>query len=279
MEDEQFFNEVDSMGIVELHIQQVLKMEDSKATALLRRYKEIRSELRDRLDRAHESTFTAQQLRGVLTQVDAAIIAMNISLKTGMKEAALPAALMGVEHQLSELAKFQDHFQGAVVPININAQLVAQDTANFLINQYDSSLDAYSESVRSGLVGALTQEMLLESPLSKVVKSMGQYFQGEEWKLQRIARTELHSIYNIAKLGGMEEVKEQVLPDLMKTLIHPMDMRTGQDSKFAASLELIVPLDKPFKYRWKGKTRVFVTPPDRPNDRAILVPYRREWTK
>jgi hypothetical protein len=272
-----FFAQVDDMGIVENHIQSVLKLEDAEASRLLRRYREIRGDLRDRLDRLPGDTFTAQQLRGVMTQVDGAIQAMNSSLQTGMKDAAFGAAMKGVEDQIKELRAFSEKFVGAVVPINLNAQLVAQDTQNFLLNRYESSLDAYTEDVRNNLVLSLTNESLMESPYSTVVRKLGAFFQGEEWKLHRIARTELHNVYNTGKLNGMTEVQDTTLPDLMKTLIHPMDGRTGADSKYAARLDLIVPLDEPFKYRWKGETRVFMVPPDRPNDRSILVPYRQAW--
>jgi hypothetical protein len=274
-----FFTEVDAMGIVENHISSVLKLEDDQAQKLLRRYREIRSDLRDRLDRLPGDTFTAQQLRGVMTQVDGAIRAMNSSLQDGMKDAALGTALKGVEDQLTELRAFAEKFQGAVVPINLNAQLVAEDTRNFLFNRYESSLNAYSEDVRNSLVLNLTNESLMESPYSTVIRKLGAFFQGEEWKLHRIARTELHNIYNTGKLNGMTEVRDSTLPDLMKTLIHPMDGRTGADSKYVAELDLIVPLDKPFRYKWKGTWRTYMVPPDRPNDRSILVPYRQEWNQ
>lgn len=272
-----FFEEIDTLDIVESHVQRVLKLEESKANLLLRRYKEVRQELRDRLDRVQGDTFTAQQLRGVLIQVDGAIAAMNKGLKEAIGEQSFDFALLGVEDQLSELQKFEKHFTGAVVPININAQLVASDTDNFLINRYESSINAYSEGIRSMLVTNLTNESLMESSLSKVTRQLGTFFQGEEWKLLRIARTELHNVYNLGKMNGMLETRDQVLPDLMKTLYIPMDARTGSDSKALSRQSPIVPIDEPFVQVWKGQKRVYMAPPDRPNDRSILIPYRKDW--
>ena len=277
MEDDNFFAEIDSMGIVEQHIKRVLTLEDVEAKRMLARYKEVRQELRDRLDRLPGDIFTAQQMRGTLAQIDGAITAMTLSLKSGMKDASFNAAMMGVEHQISEIRKFDQHFLGAVVPINLNAALVAQDTNNFLINRFDASIEAYSQDLRSTLVSELTNQMLMQAPFSRVVQGLGKFFQGEEWKLHRIARTELHNVYNVGKMNGMAEVKDSTLPDLMKGLVHPMDSRTAADSKALALIDPIVPIDKPFRFRWKGETRVFMAPPDRPNDRAILVPYRQAW--
>ena len=93
-----------------------------------------------------------------------------------------------------------------------------------------------------------------------------------------IARTELHNAYNLGKMRGMEETEEDI-PDLQKALFHPMDSRTGKDSKYAASKDLVADLDKPFRYKWNGEWREFMNPPDRPNDRSILIPYRKSWEK
>lgn len=272
-----FFDRVDADGIIENHIQGVLKLEESQAKTLLRRYREIRGDLRDRLDTVRADTFTAQQLRGVLAQVDLAIEAMGESLKEGMGESSSKAAERGIDDLLKEIRRFDQRFTGAVTPININNVLIAEDVGNLLVSKYETSIDAYSSQVRSQISDALTNAAIEELPLSEVVGRLGRFLVGEEWKLTQIARTELHNVYNIGKLSSMEEVQGSYLPDLKKTLIHPMDARTGEDSKFAARKNLIVALDEPFEYTWKGKKRSFMTPPDRPNDRSILVPYRDGW--
>jgi hypothetical protein len=272
-----FFEEVDADGIVERHIQQVLKLEEAKARALLTKYRETRQELRDRLERVSADTFTAQQLRGVMIQVDSAITAMEISLSGGMREHAAIFARMGVDDGMDEIERFQEMFQGAVVPININRVLVASDSENFLFNKMEASLKTYSSGVRSMLATNLTNESLMESSYSSVIRKLGAFFQGEEWKLHRIARTEYHNVYNVAKMNGFVETRDTLLPDLKKTLIHPMDSRTGADSKALARQNPIIPIDEPFRQEWEGKVRVYMTPPDRPNDRSILVPYRDSW--
>lgn len=272
-----FFDTVDGMGIVENHIQQVQKLEEVQAKSLLSTYRSIRQDLRDRLDTIRADTFTAQQLRGVLAQVDAAIYAMNESLKGNIGKGAEKAALSGVKDLLTEIKAFDGKFTGAVTPINLNAVAVAQDTKNFLINKYQVSLDSYAEDIRSRITQSITNAAIEEISMYELTSRMGQFFLGEEWKLNQIARTELHGIYSLGKQNGMIETRDNFLPDLKKTLIHPMDKRTGPDSKFVAQKNLIVDIDKPFEYKWAGKKRTYMTPPDRPNDRSILVPYREAW--
>ena len=87
----------------------------------------------------------------------------------------------------------------------------------------------------------------------------------------------MHNIYNVSKMDGMGSIKKKFIPDLKKMLVHPMDNRTAQDSKALAKKNPIVDIDKPFKFVYNGETRVFSHPPDRPNDRAILIPARDKY--
>ena len=65
--------------------------------------------------------------------------------------------------------------------------------------------------------------------------------------------------------------------DLSKDVVinlYPSNQRIYADKK-----HLVAEIDEPFIYTWKGKRREFMSPPDRPNDRSILVPYREAWGK
>lgn len=272
-----FFENSTVEEVIQGHIEKVVNLEDKEAQKLLKNLKSVKQDLSERLFRGRDGTFTEQQLRSTLAQVNAIIEALNQKLKTGMADAVDVLGSKGVEDLVTEVNKFQKVFEGSVQPINLDAATIAQDTNNFLLNQYESSIDAYSEGLRQQITQGLTEAVLAQSNYSQVVYRLGQFFGGEEWKIQRIARTELHNMYNKAKMQGMGDVRDDYLPDLKKTLIHPMDSRTGDDSKYAAKLDLVVNIDEPFVYKYKGQVRRFMTPPDRPNDRSILVPYRKAW--
>lgn len=274
-----FFDEVDSTGVVEDHISQVLKLEDSQADTILSSYREIRQELRDRLDYVRTDSFTAQHLRGVLAQVQGAINAMNSRLAGDTKAGAEESALSGINDLVEEIKAFNEHFSGAVTPINLNAALIAKDTANLLLTKYQTNLDAYGNDLMTQITNGLFSASIGEASYGEVVQRIGGFFTAEEWKLHRIVRTELHNIYNIGKMNGMSELENGDIPDLMKTLMHKMDARTGKDSIWVAKNLGPVSVSEAFKYNWQGKERIFMAPPDRPNDRAILVPYREEWGK
>lgn len=273
-----FFEQVDSMGIVENHIHQVLGLETSQEKLILQKYTEIRRDLVDRLSRVPNGTFTSQRLHGVLAQVEGAITAMSEHLEGSMVKGAYEAALKGVEHLTKEMAVFDSYFLGAVTPINLNAAILANDTAQLLVTRYKTNLDGYGVDLQRQIVNGLFSATIGETNYEEVVGRIGAFFNAEEWKLRRIVRTELHGVYNRGKLVGMQKLlDEDTIPELKKTLIHPMDARTGDDSRYAASKELIAEVSEPFKYTWQGKPRIFQAPPDRPNDRAIMVPYNPAW--
>lgn len=280
-----FFDNDKAMSLAQGHINEVSKLEEDEAKLLLKRYSEIRRDLRDRLDSVPGDTFTAQRLRSTLIQVDEAVNAMNRAMTDDMRDSTKKTAVLGSEHLIRELNKYDTMFTGAATPININSALVAQDTSNLLVERYSASLDAYSADIRNNIYRGLSSMSIEGVTLSEATRRLGQFFQGEEWKLMRLARTELHNVYGLAKQRSLEGANE-VVGNLQKTLIHPMDSRTADDSKFADALNLIVDVDKPFKYTFKRRlksgesrttTRIFMTPPDRPNDRSIMVPYKKEW--
>lgn len=271
-----FFEDVDGTGVVENHIKEVLRLEEDQQLIILKRYKEIRMELIDRLSKAPRGSFTAQHLRGVLGQVEGAVVAMSEHLNGAMVKGAQIAALKGIDHLVKEIGVFDEKFTGAITPINLNAALLAQDTAQLLVTRYKTNLNAYGSNLLAQISNGLFSASIGETSYDEVVGRVSHFFNAEEWKLRRIVRTELHGIYNRGKLAGLQELDDDG-EEFLRTLMHPMDARTGADSKFAATQALVAAMDEPFHYVWQGKHRVFFTPPDRPNDRSVMVPYRKEW--
>lgn len=259
------------------HIEEVRNLEDKEAKKIIKAYKAIRQDLNDRLQTLPRGTFTAQRIRGVLVQIDAALVEMTKVLSQEMKSSSMTMGLYSSDNLIKEIEKWDDEFLGAIQPVNFDAFRAANDTSNFLFERHQSSLESYSKSLRSHFAIELTEAALIGKSTSEVVHDLGAKFRGEQWRLETIARTELHNVYNIAKLDNMRELKQDSIPDLMKSLFHPMDLRTGEDSKKLNRENPRIPIDEPFRFTYKGQERVFMAPPDRPNDRAILIPYKKSW--
>lgn len=275
---DEFFGNTTVEKVIENHAQDLSRLSESEIKRVLALYKTVRHDVRDRLDALSPGTFTAQKFSGVLAQVDAGIYQMNEILKGEMQKAGATASELGIEHLLEEIKKFEREFTGAVIPINVDAVLIASDSSNFLFNKYETSVSAYSAQLRSLFAQNLSQAAVEEISMGEVAGRIGRTLLGEEWRLNRLIRTEIMGVYSFGKLSGMREVAEKDLPDLRKTLYHPMDDRTGTDTKRLNENNPVVRVDEPFVENSTGKKVTYMAPPNRPNDRAILIPYREAWS-
>ena len=278
--------------VVNTTIERVDKLSEQQQKKLLKTFRKVRQELLDRLLTVPEGTFTEQQLNVTLVQVQAAIETIKRDLKDEMFDSAEILGIQGVKDLIREISRFSKKFEGSVQPLPIEPLVVAETAQNFLINKYDASIDAYSEGLRSQITQNITNSLAIrdtsQRTVGRLVSDVGRFFVGEEWKLSRIVRTEMSNIYNFSKISGMKEIQDDVIPDLKKALMHPMDHRTGDDSKQLARKNPIVDIDEPFVFTFRRKLksgavreerREFMFPPDRPNDRAILISFREEWGK
>ena len=273
-----FFERPTTEKLLELHVSRLRKLEERDSERILKRYKEIRAELNDRLLTFRRDSFSAQQARGVLAQVQSAIDAMSNSVFDQVKESALDMLGLGVDQLVDEINFFDEYFTGAVVPINVDLLAIASDASELLINRYQSSVERYSEDLRGAIERNLTNGIIIGQPIDTLLQNVGSFFLGEEWKLRRVARTELHNVHSMSKLAALNGLA-QTQDGLMKRLYHPMDSRTAKDSIALRKLDPALPINEPFKFKWNGQMRIFQAPPDRPNDRAILVPFRKGWDK
>jgi hypothetical protein len=282
-----FFEEVDGLGVSETHVQKLLSLQEKEAERIIAVYRRIQAQLRKRLAAwsswGNEDRFTAQRLRGVLIQVEEALKAWDSGLYSFMEESGRNTSIFAIENLKTEIEAYEQHFTGAVMPINIDALAVATQSINYLMNQYSVSFQRWNHTARSRIEASLTDGIAMQDTTETMIKRLLGNWGAYEWELRRIVRTELHSIYNTSKVRGMQEVRSRQLPDLKKALLHPMDKRTADDSKLLARMNPVVDINQPFRYVYsppysrKEYYREFMAPPDRPNDRAILIPYREAW--
>jgi len=127
-------------------------------------------------------------------------------------------------------------------------------------------------------VGAFEQQMqvgmLAERPWAEVRDSLVEespFLQGSpRFWAERIVRTESMHAWNHASWQGMRAADQQ-LGDMVKILSSVFDDRTAADSY--AEHGQIRRVEEPFA-TWYG---LMMHPPDRPNDRAVVIPHRISW--
>ena len=256
------------------HIRRVVGIENTEARVLLNHYRQAFKEISEQLLSTQSNTFTEAKLITMMNQIKVGIRAIEARIRGDLKSSFNFITEQGLEDAVKEVNTLEREFNGINQLVPLDEILASTIPDNFLFNNYTSSIESYNESIRSGMQNIMTQGILQRKTLSQVVFDVQQAVKLNEWKAHRIVRTELHQIYNVAKMSGLGDIKKKFLPDLKKSMVHPMDERTGEDSKQLAVKNPIIDIDKPFKQNYNGKELVFMTPPNRPNDRAILIPYR-----
>ena len=260
--------------IIKLHLIGVSALDAQTARKLL-----------PQLDKV-ELQFSYVQRLQTIKSINKSIIQMEKLILDEMKDKGQDYFDFGVKQAEEEVSYFNAD-SGLVTP-SISKDKLSLKQNEFLINNMEASINNYGAGVRTMVSNALTQAILAGKTGYEVTLKLSQFVKIKKYRIMRIARTEMHKIYNNSKLLSYGEFKEQHFPDMMKSLYNPRDHRTGKDSLYADSLKLVVPLGKPFDYTYTYRRkngsvtkyrRVFQTPPDRVNDRSTLIPVRKVWLK
>jgi len=237
---------------------------------------QAQSELQTELNRFSEDQFSYQHRLQTIRQINRALNKIYLDTAEQMEIAGEEYSQFG--HEMAQREVKNLNRQVGISTPNISRDVTSLEHNDFLINNALASLQTYTVGVRQQVSNALTQGVLQRKSGYEITGRISSFMEDmRRWRIQRIVRTEMSRIYNSTKLVAYGEFRKEHFPDLMKRLYHPMDSRTADDSKALKRLDPAVPLDKPFVFKYKGDKRVFLSPPDRSNDRSVLVPYRKKW--
>ena len=253
-----------------IELEQARRLQEAYA----RSQRKINAELREW---SGTNTFTEARLNFVLSSVG---VEMANWLAYARREAKAGTELLldqSTEDTIREFERLEQKFEGSATILPRRAIVASLDENNYLMNRYESTMENYSRRVRTLIQQRLTNSIIERKTNYQAAQEVDTVMREDKWRVARIVRTEMHNIYSLSKILNFRAVKDRYVPDLMKGLIHPMDHRTAEDSKRLASINPIIDVDDSFVYTWKGERRKFFAPPDRPNDRAILIPVRGSW--
>lgn len=255
---------------------------------LQKMYAEARGELQHRLKSVGkgDQSVGAQQLRAMLKQVDAVSAKLGKGLSELLKDKGKSAAELGAQQGLDEYKVLAETFTGTEPVVKV----AEPATFKGLVKGVDRSLlrrhQNQSKAWTLGAINQMEQKLAMASMTGKSISEatddiMGEDgFEGERWRAERIVRTEMAYAHGAAKQRAMEKTAQETKKPLHKKLIETFDDRTGDDS-FVLHGQ-VVPIDEPFKWRTR-RGGVWVTieymhPPNRPNDRAVVIPWDPDWT-
>lgn len=247
--------------------------------------------------RAGPGSFSYEQMRSALMQVRQVLFGMREGMTNVMVDAALVAADRATEGTIDYLGRVDREFRG------VGTQPLALDEAAMFEQARVGARSSILRRIASsgaGAPGALAAEQgakagILERYGMNTIRSFEEDLQRgliarKPWAeirsdlvsrspflqqkpafwAERIVRTEIMGAYNRAGWEANREADDQ-LGDVVKILSATFDDRTGSDS-FAVHGQIRRP-DEAFE-SWFG---LYQHPPNRPNDREIVVPHRMSW--
>lgn len=239
-------------------------------------------------------SFTATKLRAMMEQVKLVVAETKGGLKsvvqTQGREAATKAATGAVEYMKAAEAKYKGITAASQLPLK-EASMVdraVQGTDASVLRRLATDptdpaargiLERYGLSTVSTFEDAAQLAIATGMPWDEVraiMVSQSLFLQGApaSWA-ERIVRTETISAYNQAGFESIRDADTQ-LGDMVKILSATFDNRTSWDS-IAVHGQIRRP-EEPFQcFDYQGNLRLYQHPPNRPNDREVVVPHRISW--
>lgn len=241
-------------------------------------------------------TFTEVQLRGMQAQLRLGMAGIVREMTGSLNDSSYEVGIAAARQSLEDVSKLERHFTGAFVPM----PLLEVARLRGLVNGEASSMFKYHKSsmLRYGAQTVSRFELSLQRSLAsgmtgyEAIDSIHQVGETSWYGAERIVRTELSYAANKSIRSANDAQAAELDGDLwMRWSEHvsdagaPLDDRVGEDSE-AMNGQVAPPGESftqpPLTPRGEQVSESLVgeswlTPPNRPNDRAVLTPWRFHW--
>lgn len=268
------------------------KLYDSAVTDLVAKLRRLRGQ---------KDTFSAFQRRALLAQVRAGQItlARRLAGELGdVSEEAQTEALQGLSRDLNRLER---EFTGATVPLAIDEASrfagIVDKRRTSLLKMHATSMARYGANTVGKVEEQLALSMVQSENTGEAIDRVEETIDGQWWQAERIVRTETAWAYNATHYDGIRDAARELGDLRMRwteyvndTTYAPLDDRVGVDSiamhgqVAAVGSEFVMPPRAPHADA-DGNTAVpqslvgmrWAFPPNRPNDRSVILPWRPHW--
>lgn len=273
---------------------------DRRGSARLKRmYEQAEADLIKKLAAqagSRGATFTAHTHRLMLAQIrqGQAMIARRMAGELGdLTKEAQVESLRGLGRQVTKLEKA---FTGVttVLPIEEAAtfQGIVRGRSTSLMRLHESSMARYGARLVGKMEGELSQSLMQGETMHEAIGRIEEVTGREWYAAERIVRTETAMAYSATSADGIAAISDSVGGMWMRwtefvsdSTGDGLDDRVGIDSE--AMHGQVAPPGGKFTQPPTSKSGKIVKgkivgedfefPPNRPNDRATLAPWRPEW--
>lgn len=232
------------------------------------------------LAKARPGSWTAAQSAATLAQLAEATRGLS-ERQLGLLRRALPGiARVAMDDVADYLTQLDEAYLGAVRPLRWDSLEWLEGYRRPLLRSrlriYRRSFARYGAAAVDGIESAVARAALIGKPWTdareEVMDIVRDQVEGKQWMVDRIVRTETASVYSSTTMAALYEEDEAEDP-MLKKLVAVWDKATGLDSKMLHGQTRRV--TELFTDVVRGTT--FDAPPNRPNDRELIVGWRASW--
>jgi hypothetical protein len=242
-----------------------------------------------------DATFTARDRQVVLAQLKQgqAALAPKLSKELGnaTRDAQKDSLSLFVDN-VHRLEKDMNH-ESIALPVEEASRFygVIDQRRTSLLTRHESSIATYGANTIKKVEKQLALSLVTGETQDQAIDRVIGTTKGEVWQAERIVRTEMAWAFNATQADALAETADD-FPDMRMRWSEHVDDFTGAplDDRVAPdSIELhgqvakpgatfIMPPDPETDGIWDGLLgKRWAFPPDRPNDRAVLQPWRASW--
>ncbi len=241
------------------------------------------------------STFTAHHLRMMAIQIRQGQMRMAAKLADELGDLTKEVQIESLNTLIKSVVKLEKHFTGAApeLPIEEVARFkgVIDKKKTSLMRMHQTSMSHYGARMVGKMENELAVSLAAGETLDGAVSRVHGVARNEFWQAERIARTESAWAYNATHADGIVAIAKH-MPDLWQRWTElvsddgqPLDDRVGLDS-ISLHGEVVrpggmftcPPTTRDGRLVPRGLAGAqFAFPPSRPNDRAVVVPWKPSW--
>jgi hypothetical protein len=255
-------------------------------------YREVSARLRSLMRGQLGETFSAYQQRMVLAQIKQGQVMLGRRLAGELGDLSKEAQTEAIRSFAAALEKLESAYTGAAVPIRIDE---AHRMSSLILKRRDELEDMHQKSVArwgarlfENVHEELAVSMVSGETTEQAIARVPATAAAEWWQGERIVRTETAWAYNAAHHDSFVEAASELTDMRLRWSEHvdddtyePLDDRVGADSiamhgqAVRPGQAFTMPRDPEVDPKMWGRS--WAHPPNRPNDRAILSPWRPAW--
>lgn len=240
-------------------------------------------------------TFTTHHARQVMVQLRQGIRALTLRMTGDATTYVREAAAEARGATLRNVRKLEEHYAGTtpVLPVEEAARfagalpagpisLLRDPSGHTAAGRLQSSMARYGARLIGRFEGELAQSIITGETVGEAIDRIQDVGELEWWQAERIARTETAWAQNSAsadaiadadRIIGEGDVHMRWSEHISDVTGQPFDHRVAEDS-FRLHGQVARP-GQQFEDPETGAR--FEYPPNRPNDRAVLMPWRPGW--